>query len=354
MSPPRPLDIPEISAYCIDFLSDSLHSLSACALVCRSWAHRAQYHLFSNISLKGRGSSGTSAMKKDAYRLRCARLLEIANTSPHIIGLIKRPRFDLLFLEDAIPVLNLPFTRLDQVSISGRDDPSLPIVPALQRLLSLPTIKDVRLEFRFETKSRFMQIWEVCSPNICFLELNTVWSLANKPIAIVEEAESRDTRRIIKLKSLTIVNATSYVEAWLADGRCPLDLSHLHSLDFKWNADLLRSTYFAPALPHIKTLCLSLIMVQEPCDLGQLVQLETLSFIVIHLRHLHLVLQTLFTISTPSHSKVIDIALSHWLDEDEYFESFRISVAAITSPQLQVNMTFIADSEIEDRFPKVI
>ncbi|KAJ7737088.1 hypothetical protein B0H16DRAFT_1730500 [Mycena metata] len=144
----RVVAIPELIDLTIDQLANSTPDLNACALVCKFWMTRAQYHLFSTISmsyaLEGNADADSRAVK---------RLEEMFMHSPHLASLVKNLE---VTLEPGVlsTVTQIPLSAVQQVTVhctlqQRRQRADRKSVADVQRLLRSPTVTTVNLKGRF-------------------------------------------------------------------------------------------------------------------------------------------------------------------------------------------------------------
>ncbi|KAJ7096816.1 hypothetical protein C8R44DRAFT_812321 [Mycena epipterygia] len=221
-------------------LLDSSGHWRACALVSRSWVYTAQSYIFRRVSLD-------SPVLFDNERL-WARFLAALDKSPHLLRhvheLCVHHFGDQLATETFDGVCNFPFTHLDVASVAVDVDSASAL--ALQQLLSLPTLRRVRLNCSIASPSAFLGIWTRCSAGLRHLELdcgeeyNTVFL----PTPTIPSP--------IRLESLRIMVGPG-VSAWLTHSLCPVDFSALKLLSIYRSTELL-SMENAPALQTMETL----------------------------------------------------------------------------------------------------
>ncbi|KAJ7182425.1 hypothetical protein C8R43DRAFT_1144428 [Mycena crocata] len=292
--------IQELVEYCVDFLQDSTADLRTCAVLSRSWVRAAQSHLFSEVCL-ARNREGSPC------QLRCGQFLQIVHTSPHILGYISSLRVNLESLSDNTFLLfsRSGFRRLRHIDICNQGDVSPPVVWAVEWLLALPTLRRVELNFRFPSMDSFLDMWELCSPNIEHLVLG---DRATPPA----ETSAFGTRRPargppIALRSFK-VNSEQFVHDWLADGHCPFDFSRLETLDLGAASALYRHDAFRPAISTVTSLAFKAIFGQPMIPLSLFTRLTHLKITVPNSWDLPLLLATLAAIPACSALSTIRIA----------------------------------------------
>ncbi|KAJ6591451.1 hypothetical protein DFH09DRAFT_1416878 [Mycena vulgaris] len=160
----QPLRLPELTVHCVEFLSDSVSDLKACALISRHWVDAAQSRLFRHIPVL---SASTGVNPWDD-------LLETLQASPHLVKYIQRLDMNTNIFPDPelfSEICNVPFTHLVHVCIVGAPAATPPLGLAIQRLLNLPTLRRVNLVALYTQPSRFLQLWDGCSRSIQHLDL---------------------------------------------------------------------------------------------------------------------------------------------------------------------------------------
>ncbi|KAJ6605223.1 hypothetical protein DFH09DRAFT_1353757 [Mycena vulgaris] len=160
----QPLRLPELTVHCVEFLSDSVSDLKACALISRHWVDAAQSRLFRHIPVL---SSSTGVNPWDD-------LLETLQASPHLVKYIQRLDMNTNMFPDPelfSEICNVPFKHLVHVCIVGASGVTPPLGLAIQRLLNLPTLRRVKLVTLYTQPTRFLQLWDGCSRSIQHLDL---------------------------------------------------------------------------------------------------------------------------------------------------------------------------------------
>ncbi|KAJ7676423.1 hypothetical protein B0H17DRAFT_124054 [Mycena rosella] len=218
-TPLSPLDLPELIDYCVEFLRDSVSDLKRCALVSRLWVNSAQARLFHNIRITSRERSGNE---------RAWSCLEgILRISPHLVRHIHRLEVDSDAYSNKEEVLSaiccFPFTHLEDVCIIHISLLSLPLALAIQQLLSLCTLRRLKLSLHFDQQSLFLQMWDHCSPSLGHLELyfceRPKWRTSHR-VNLLPDLLSGLTNHPatpIALESLRITYMSIYRADWLKE-----------------------------------------------------------------------------------------------------------------------------------------
>ncbi|KAJ7105201.1 hypothetical protein C8R44DRAFT_806805 [Mycena epipterygia] len=230
----------ELVEHIITLLHNSPLDLLSCALVSRRWADPAQSHIFRRISFGG--------AQLDNERL-WDRLREALTISPHLIRHIRQ--LDVyglqLSMDTFTAICSFPFTHLDGISfLHIRLGQSCVI--GLQRVLSLPSLRRVRINFHFAEPAPFFQIWDRCAPGLRHLEL----LLQHPPDISFESRSPHDFPSTVRLESLRITGPSEI--QWLMHGLHPFDFSYLRFLSIYGYMEILQSPKFVPALQTIETL----------------------------------------------------------------------------------------------------
>ncbi|KAJ6559876.1 hypothetical protein B0H19DRAFT_1145984 [Mycena capillaripes] len=247
MDHPTPLDIPELLEHCIDYLHDSPRDLKACALVSRHWVYPSQSHLFRAPTVTSR--NGIVSVNDAPWE----RLRDMLALSSHLIRHIQS--FNIEGLEAHSSTLHqicyFPFTHLTSVSISIVVFSEARL--AIQQLLSLPTLRRVKLGCMFLDCEGYMRVWDRCSPTIChiYLDSKVQGSFSGSPPV----ATSLTTPLV--LESLRIESEPDQVLGY-CDSRL-FDFSHLKVLSIGRSSlpNFIASVSFAPALGTIQALDIS-------------------------------------------------------------------------------------------------
>ncbi|KAJ6534190.1 hypothetical protein B0H19DRAFT_1241392 [Mycena capillaripes] len=213
-SPQSRFAVQELVDHCIGFLSSSIPDLLACALVSRAWVYTAQRHLFKTVYIPYK-VSGTVQTERFWWRLHDSLL-----ASPHLIRHIHRLHITATsFSITSLSVIcSFQFTHLDCVVFTSLGILSEPKVLALQRLLSLPSLRRAKIQCTVDQLTTFSKIWENFSPSIKRLELSC-YSERNdfaptdrfRPIAleslrigILQGADGWLTNNFVGLKALSL------------------------------------------------------------------------------------------------------------------------------------------------------
>ncbi|KAJ7275512.1 hypothetical protein B0H12DRAFT_264327 [Mycena haematopus] len=242
------------------------NELQTCALVCRSWCNTAQRLLFNVVSV----SWTTSRYKRLEKTLRA---------SPHLIQHVRT-----LALHRSSPldsaafekVCTLPFTHLENVYIFHYSNVTLQSAHALQRLLSLSTLRLLDLQCFFMESAAFLAIWDGCSPSIRHLHF-----------------------RCRKRSPDPVLPKQPSPSSWLKHGLCPLDISQLAVLAIDAHTSVLGWPRMAPSLQTIEALDFS-SRAKEAINLSLLPNLLFLRIHSITRLTAPVALETLATVSSPS------------------------------------------------------
>ncbi|KAJ7144174.1 hypothetical protein C8R44DRAFT_973814, partial [Mycena epipterygia] len=178
-------------------------------------------------------------------RRLCARLRKSPHLIRHVHQLDIQPTWPFA-TRIFSAICEFPFTILDELSLVFRLTPSL--VPALQQLLSVPTLRHTRIDCSLEDLSIFPQIWDRCS-GLRHLELKSHPTLRHGFNSTHPGPPSP-----IRLESLSIIMISGGLCHWLMHPVCPLDFSSLRLLSISTHTELLRCQKFAPALATIEAL----------------------------------------------------------------------------------------------------
>ncbi|KAF7355295.1 hypothetical protein MSAN_01445900 [Mycena sanguinolenta] len=213
----NPLLIQELVDECLSYLFAS--DLRACALVNKSWSHAAQRSIFGVVSVP----------RSLRVWKRLDRILHASShlgSNIHTLILWRDTTVNIELFEN---ICNLHFPCLQIVSIHLICVLTAWSAQALQRLLSLPTVRQVEMDCNFTeyTFQDFHSIWDECSPDIRRLRLRC-HGMALAPLHPLYSFQRR-TSPPITLESLK-VDPTTNIDDWLNHDLCPFDLSQLVSL----------------------------------------------------------------------------------------------------------------------------
>ncbi|KAJ7617656.1 hypothetical protein DFH06DRAFT_1237589 [Mycena polygramma] len=242
--------VQELVAQFINFVPDSASDLKACALVSWSWRDAAQARLFRKIAFFLQSPS-----ELDPGVIRWKRLQETLEVSPHLIRYIRRLQlFTTLRTgqQDSVllQICNFPFTHLAEVATVyvGKTLP-IPRVLAFQQLLSLPTVRELKLKFLPRNPpvdpQALGKILERCSPALRILDLCLSLPMASAP----SHAHSGAAR--IALTSLKIHNRGHAIDQRLGSLLHPVTLSNLKAL---WIAAPSQPIHWPELIPLVNAI----------------------------------------------------------------------------------------------------
>lgn len=228
----------ELLDECMSYLNYNSTDLKVCALVCRSWSAAAQRLLFNVVVVT-------------APPRRYSRIEQTLRTSPHLMQYIHT----LVLHRNSDVKINvfekfctLPFTHVENISISHSCTVTLPSAIALQRLLCSPVLRRVAIECEFDERGAFSAMWNGCSPTIRHLHLRSCDHMPH-PAYLIPPRSSAP----VVLESLRLEGSTN-VDAWLQHDHCPFDFSRLAVLTLEIHASLPSWPRMAAALQSIEAL----------------------------------------------------------------------------------------------------
>ncbi|KAJ7133301.1 hypothetical protein C8R44DRAFT_870706 [Mycena epipterygia] len=199
-----------------------------------------------------------------------ARLQHTLDTPPHLIRHIRPLDIaalgDGLSAETFVAICNFPFTHLGRVLVNY-NDLILSIALALQQLLSLPTLRHLRIK------------------NLRHLELCTLHTSPDAPLSAQHYSSP------IRLESLHIQNTLDAYSCF------PFDLSHLKALSVSDKTDVIQSPNFMVAHQTIEILDLAIYSNQRKIDLSSFPRLSLLRIFAFSWERWPCVLRTLSSIS---------------------------------------------------------
>ncbi|KAK6980637.1 hypothetical protein R3P38DRAFT_3117457 [Favolaschia claudopus] len=164
MSRPSPLDIQELVDRCIDCLAGSPSDLLTCALVAHAWVYAAQSNLLRSPHTTNRrlGYTGTASLP-EFYDT----LLRYPHFARHVQDLLVAS-YERVPTELLEKLCHLSFTRLERLSVVTTHY----LLPeASRRLLSLPTLRYLKILVFNRSCSTFAPVWKYCSPTIQHLSM---------------------------------------------------------------------------------------------------------------------------------------------------------------------------------------
>ncbi|KAJ7644880.1 hypothetical protein FB45DRAFT_300543, partial [Roridomyces roridus] len=227
------LEISELVGSVVQSL-DTLDDVAACALVARKWAYPAQSRLFSVIIIW------------EPHR-QLPRLLDVFEQSPHL------PTFIVTLAIQPIQywqpahferLSNIAYPILTGLSV-GCQIQSLPgtpqIVEFFRRMLSIPTLTSVTMQYGFATPEPYFKIWQNCSQSIRHLDLTHNPRYSGSSLTESHPRTKHIGRRVV----LDSVVEPSHMLTWLNDPWCPFDVSKLRAIKIyssarvPWSSDFL-------------------------------------------------------------------------------------------------------------------
>nr|GAT45048.1 predicted protein [Mycena chlorophos] len=172
--------IPDIHERIIDVLKSSPAQLKKCALVSPAFRHRAQGHLFRTVVIRG------DRFGLDPGLLRVvSRLAECLRANHRLVGYIRRLEVAVhnTAQAEALPILaTIRFKSLETLALS-----QLPTTPGIlgdiQRLLSNPMLKDVRMDIQYVSWSLtdLRDVFEAMSASVEKLSVTRCAGLRSRP-----------------------------------------------------------------------------------------------------------------------------------------------------------------------------
>ncbi|KAJ7133306.1 hypothetical protein C8R44DRAFT_22453 [Mycena epipterygia] len=252
----------ELVDHIIGLLDDSPNAFRACALVSRSWVYSAQARIFRRIAFV--------SINLAENERRWVRLHEALDTSPHLIGHIHQLNVytldNRLSAETLFALCNFPFTHLGTVSVDY-DGLALSTALALQQLLSLPTLRHLRIKCYHMEPTIFGRIWDRCSAGLRHLDVASYPGFSDASLFTQHFSSP------VRLDSLQIDDT---LDGWLTNSHFLFDLSHLKMLSVFNNTNVLLSPNFLPAHQTIEVLDLVVSSNQQMIDLSTFPRLSLL------------------------------------------------------------------------------
>ncbi|KAJ7127633.1 hypothetical protein C8R44DRAFT_979329 [Mycena epipterygia] len=246
------LGIQELVDYIIDHLSDSPYDLLSCALVAKSWIYCAQRHIYHHLDLTP-DDSGC-----DEAEIKVHRLMHTLQKAPYLVPLIRAVSVPL-----NSPALTdlacVPFTRLTEFRLECTSYPwaapaHAEVIPPLQAILRLPSLRRVVLWGYLEPISIIDELFDGCSPNIQHLRL----ALDNLDSYPGEQRIFNDPPCVSRPKiALAHLSVPRELEGWMRGPRCPFSFAHLRSLEIRASDWVVLKDIFAPSLPQLESLSLT-------------------------------------------------------------------------------------------------
>ncbi|KAJ7023846.1 hypothetical protein C8F04DRAFT_1193073 [Mycena alexandri] len=269
--------IPELLDLTIDHLFNSKPDLYACALVSKVWIKRAQYHLFSTVSI-----SRALENDADADGRAITRLEETLVHSPHLASLVKH--LDIT-LEPAVlaTIAQIPLSALRQVTVhctlqQRRERADAESVADVQRLLRLPTVKMVNLMGRFPSIPVLNAYFRGCSPSIITIKgVHAGGFKFVEPPPTDEGIPLSPKAEAPRLNLVALLTSTGF-EKWLRNPGCPFGFSRLSMVVITTSLWPSFRHSLAPNLHHLQ--CLKLFICTSDIDLYDLPSLRKLEILI--------------------------------------------------------------------------
>ncbi|KAJ7654044.1 hypothetical protein DFH06DRAFT_1474666 [Mycena polygramma] len=282
--------VQELVDYIIHFLRDSRLDLKTCALVYRTWLYPAQSHLFRKIGVS------INRERVLAPENLWPRLL---NLSPHLNRHIRQ--LDLVIASDgsgstcaAVWELGgFPFMHLKRVHSAL----------ALQQLLNLPTVVEVRLMSTTVEPKNFLDIFQRCSPAIKHLDL---YFSGRTPLPVLPLS------RTSKVATLTTLSVQSFrpiiFDRHLLFVLHPFTLANLRAL--RISASPIEWLDLAPAMKALEILGIYNMNDHRNIDLTAFPNLHLLHIRVDSMSPAETTMNLLSSITRASHLRTLILQLS--------------------------------------------
>ncbi|KAJ7628349.1 hypothetical protein FB45DRAFT_1028443 [Roridomyces roridus] len=162
------MEIPELLHYSLQYLDACPASLTACAVVHRSWTFTAQSHLFRHVFLAIYWGDPDLDLDR-----RCSLLLTALSASPHLARFVCSLEItpERLSSEVLEALLNIPLAMLHTLYLAYAW-PQNYTVPAMERLVSIPTLQHVQIHYQHaESPNTFQRLNRNLSPKITKMEV---------------------------------------------------------------------------------------------------------------------------------------------------------------------------------------
>lgn len=216
----------------IDNLQNSPKTLKSCSLVCRSFAARSQFHIFSTISVHRAPNSDRfkrSLQKK--WLARLIRLVDNMKSSPHLIPYVHTIDVESCDTELLAVLAQVSWSQVHTLSISEIAIPEEgPVSESVISLVGIPSLRKLELQFgvlNWCSVNFVRAIFARCSPSLESLSLNNC-KLKTSSCLTISAEPARFTLPRPKIREL-ILRHSPYVVA-LLHSACPLDFSALTHL----------------------------------------------------------------------------------------------------------------------------
>ncbi|KAJ7204181.1 hypothetical protein GGX14DRAFT_398488 [Mycena pura] len=239
--PSKRLPVQELCDAIVDLLLDNRYDLRSIARASRSFAPRAQSHLFRELK------SVTITQ----------RLVDTMKSSPHLIPMVEILSFDGAKSPALDLLASIPWQRVHRLHLGPIESRASGVnLEGVQTLISLPSVRHVQLEYECGTRYHRREVFGLLShlnPGVEVLEfinLSLKYSPSH-PYYNNEFPKTQDdptpppphSRAVVpRLRQLGLIRSPG---DFLCEPGCPLDLSALHELELHNASDVLLSTVSA-------------------------------------------------------------------------------------------------------------
>ncbi|KAF7354031.1 hypothetical protein MVEN_01089900 [Mycena venus] len=340
----NPLYVEEILEHCLTYLCHSTHDMMACALVSRHWVYAAQSQLYRDPPIRGM----LARECPDIHR-KWAQFIETLESSPHLIRHVRRLSLKvdkMAGLETVSRICFFPFTHLDSVLLSFGLI-WVPYVDAFQQLLSLPSLRRVKLQCNICGWEDFARLWDRCSPTLRHLELG--FNHLRSPVVQEPPVSLVDCRGIpVVLESLHLTSKRiSHYR--FTQPSCPFDISTLKLLRIGHRVEVQLQD-FGVAIQNIETLAIVVNVNLRNLSFSAFPKLTSL-----HIRMLtdssllqnDLLLQLLSTIGPTSSIREIIFCSKFSYQSPEFYEHLDAKLSSLPMPHTPIVVCAIGPAAYE-------
>ncbi|KAJ7909150.1 hypothetical protein B0H13DRAFT_2015103 [Mycena leptocephala] len=290
------LPVQEIWDEVLDYLHDARKDLLFSALVCRSFVARAQRHLFHSIVI---------ASNRHQTTIAATELAEILSSSPHLIDYICDLYIGECDLETLTPIVQVAWSRLRTISLVHDDEGRTLALNLICTLVSLPALRHISFHGNMWESNQLHIVLASCNPSVFSLVFRACSpEIPNPDDARILVPRNGPRPRITELELFFADNIPDF----LMDAACPLDLSGLVHVKFRWSTGAGLYPFLYSFGHTIQSLDIDAAdHGVETLDLGSIPALTHLS-----LRGMGNALQWTMERSRPSNVRTICYCLASW------------------------------------------
>ncbi|KAJ7174767.1 hypothetical protein C8R46DRAFT_1189434, partial [Mycena filopes] len=225
------LPVPELWDAIIDCLRDYPYTLKSTALVCSSFAARAQSHLFRKITFPiviFRGYGEQIVNLEQLSRTQAPKLVAVMTSSPHLIPYVRSLSLRCYEANTVIMLARIPWTSIATLTMADMSPGVFPeLLAATHKLIGMPSLRSVSLEAAHDTSwtgTVLSPILSHCGAGVQSITFN-YFNISGH----AEFVDSESTRQRPRIRELELNNSPEVVQIFNGPAS-PLNFSDLNRL----------------------------------------------------------------------------------------------------------------------------